>query len=216
MNLQVIETGAFGANCYILWEDCQHALVIDPGADAEVILQVLREHTCVPCGYLLTHGHLDHISALPELLSVYPAPVYLHERDAQWAFTQQNCIPPYRPVLTVPAGLVQALPEGFVIQAGTLTVRVYQTPGHTPGGVCYCVEEAHVLFSGDTLFQGSIGRTDFPGGDWNTMQQSLQKLMALPQNYRVYPGHGCATDCETERAENPFILEMGLARKATK
>lgn len=205
MNVEVIETGAFAANCYLIWADPAKTFVVDPGADAEAIIDELASRNLAPCAYLLTHGHLDHISAIAALVERHPAPVLLARDDASWAFTPLNGIPPYVPVLKAPAGLDTDLHDGRVIEAGPLKARVVQTPGHTPGCVCFAFDAEQVIVSGDTLFQGSIGRTDLPGGSTAHIRESLAKLMRFDDAYVVLPGHGSATRIGDERRTNPYI-----------
>ena len=209
MQIRVVETGAFFENCYIIWGSTDQAIVVDPGDDAALILDDLRKNGLVPCAYFLTHGHIDHISALDDLLAVFPAPVYLNREDAAWAFSDLNTLPPYRPLKKTPDVLDTDLHEGRLIAAGPLTARIICTPGHTPGGVCFAFDDDAVLVSGDTLFSGSIGRTDFQGGSMRKMRDSLSKLMELDDAYQVLPGHGEATTIGAERANNPYIARLG-------
>lgn len=212
MKLLTLETGAYQANCYVC--DCGDgvAVIIDPGDDAGRIRAALLEAKVTPEAILLTHGHLDHISALTELLAVWPVPVYLAAGDARFAFTAQNEIPCYQPVGMVPEKL-KDLTDGQTLTFGSATVTVLATPGHSPGSVCFQVKdgETDVLFSGDTLFAGSIGRTDFPGGDNAAMGKSLRRLAALPPALPVYPGHGPATSIGRECRVNPFLQVLDLA-----
>ena len=212
MKLLTLETGAYQANCYVC--DCGDgvAVIIDPGDDAGRIRAALLEAKVTPEAILLTHGHLDHISALTELLAVWPVPVYLAAGDARFAFTAQNEIPCYQPVGMVPEKL-KDLTDGQTLTFGSATVTVLATPGHSPGSVCFQVKdgETDVLFSGDTLFAGSIGRTDFPGGDNAAMGKSLRRLAALPPALPVYPGHGPATSIGRECRVNPFLQALDLA-----
>lgn len=212
MKILQLETGAYQANCYVC--DCGDgtAFIIDPGDDAGRIRAALLEAKVTPEAILLTHGHLDHISALTELLAVWPVPVYLAAGDARFAFTAQNEIPCYQPVGMVPEKL-KDLTDGQTLTFGSATVTVLATPGHSPGSVCFQVKdgETDVLFSGDTLFAGSIGRTDFPGGDNAAMGKSLRRLAALPPALPVYPGHGPATNIGRECRVNPFLQVLDLA-----
>lgn len=214
MKLLTLETGAYQANCYVC--DCGDgvAVIIDPGDDAGRIRAALLEAKVTPEAILLTHGHLDHISALTELLAVWPVPVYLAQGDAAFAFTAQNEIPCYRPVGAAPENL-QPVADNQTLEFGAVTVMVLATPGHSPGSVCYWTKDAgsgeEALFSGDTLFAGSIGRTDFPGGDNAAMGKSLRRLAALPPALPVYPGHGPATSIGRECRVNPFLQVLDLA-----
>ena len=205
MQARVIPTGDYSANCTVVWNEPDKAFVIDPGADGGDLLEFLRENGLTPSAYLLTHGHLDHLSALPEMLASMPAPVYMNKKDALWAFTKINFIPGYVQPEQKPEILVDDIIDGSIIEAGSLKAKVITTPGHTPGGVCYFFEEESLLVAGDTLFNGSVGRTDLPGGDWGLLASSLSKLMELNDDVVVVCGHGQNTTIGAERRDNPYI-----------
>jgi len=204
MQHQIIPVGAFEVNCVILWERRPEAWVVDPGGNAPELLDFLRRRGLKIGQIVLTHGHIDHIAALDELLAAHPAPVRLHPADAAWAFTPLNRLPPYDKVPARPATLLE-IDDGAAIAVAGLTARVLHTPGHTPGGVCLHFEGDELLLSGDTLFAGSVGRTDLPGGDGRALTNSLTKLAALPQATMVIPGHGPATTLAEESRSNPYM-----------
>lgn len=208
MRIHTLEVGAFMANCHLVWEDPAAVLVVDPGAEAARIAEALRVRQLRPAAVLLTHGHADHISALPGLLAEWPCPVYLSPLDAAWCFTDANEFPPYDPPRKAPDSLRPA-DEASALEAGGLSVETLPTPGHSPGSVCYRMRSAAdpegALFTGDTLFAGSIGRTDFEGGDMRAMGASLRRLAGLPETLAVHPGHGPATTIGREKAYNPFL-----------
>ncbi|MBQ9726664.1 MAG: MBL fold metallo-hydrolase [Kiritimatiellae bacterium] len=212
MKVARIPVGPFEANCWLVAEPGAGALVVDPGADAPSILAALRDAGEPLRAVLLTHGHLDHLSALPPLLAAQPAPVpvRLAAADAAWCFTSLNDIPPYEPVLEPPASL-EPVEDGGEIPLGSLRLRVLATPGHSPGSVCFFADadgsRPPVLFSGDTLFRASVGRTDLPGGSWDELAASLRRLAALPPETRVLPGHGRPTTVAAERELNPFLAQ---------
>lgn len=189
----------------MVWNNTDQALIIDPGCDADRIEAILQSNSLNVAAYLLTHGHADHISALAELHEQHPAPVYVHAEDLAWCFTEQNQILPYYPVPKKPdADFIHPEQIG-TFKAADMDIRCIDTPGHTPGGVCYHFEEEKTLFSGDTLFKGTCGRTDLPGGDGRILAQSLKKLAELPDDTEVYPGHNNSTTIGNEKANNFFM-----------
>ena len=156
--------------------------------------------------YVCTHGHADHINALAELHAQHPAPVLMHSADWKWAFDSINQIEPYYPVPKTPeAGSFQALESSKEWTFADLHFQCLETPGHTPGSCCLLFPEGDILISGDTLFKGSCGRTDLPGGDPRMLRESLNKLKQLPVRIHVYPGHGADTTIGIERATNFFM-----------
>ncbi len=205
MQVVRIETGAFAENCYLVWAQPPAALLIDPGDDAPAIREALAKRDLAVDRYLLTHGHIDHISALPKLLESHPAPVDLHPRDARWAFTEVNQLPPYYMPLEAPVEIDREYAEGQEWTDAGLAYRILEMPGHTPGGVAMYFEQEKALFGGDNLFRGGIGRTDLPGGDAPTLQKTLQRLATLPDDTTVYPGHGPPTTIAQEKQTNPFL-----------
>lgn len=197
MTCNTISVGSFEVNCTILAVDGK-AWIVDPGSEATRIAALVAKAGLEPAGVLLTHAHFDHISALPELQRRWPSlAVYVHPADAQVITHPFNQFPPDYPAVPMP-GNVRPASENPVAE-------VIETPGHTPGGVCYYVKSEGLLFSGDTLFAGSAGRTDFPGGSMPLLMASLAKLKALPPDTRVIPGHGPATTIGTEVRSNPFM-----------
>lgn len=216
MNIQRIVTGAYRANAYLVETGGGEAVLIDPGDEAGRLLAAVKAARCRLAAVFLTHGHLDHLAALPELLAAEPeTPVHVAPEDAAWCFTERNDLPPYRTITEPPATLRPDLVDGARFAFGPVAFRVLATPGHSPGGVCLLAEgpegEPPALFSGDTLFAGSIGRTDFEGSDERAMAASLRRLAALDPELRVLPGHGPATTIGRERATNPWMHLLGLA-----
>ena len=206
MQSETLAVGQYEVNCVALWNDPAQAWIVDPGADPNGIRDLLRRHSLQVAQYVCTHGHIDHVSALNDLLSTHPAPVCLHTADAKWAFSAINSLPPFYPIPPRrPASLQTELTDGGILTAGGIEVRTLFTPGHTPGGLCLHLPQEKLVLTGDTLFAGSIGRTDFPGGNMQLLQQSLQKLMSLPDDTRVLPGHGPLTTIGDERRENPYL-----------
>jgi len=204
MHYEVIPVGAYEANCSILWEDPALAWVVDPGAEGAVILERMEKMGLKAGVVVLTHAHCDHVSAVNEILAKYPVPVYLDAGDADFAFSPLNALPPYRSTRR-PAMLVTDKKDGDTIACGGLSARLFHTPGHTPGGWCLYFEKDRLLVSGDTLFAGSVGRTDFPGGSWEELEKSLLKLKELPDDTRVICGHGPVTTIGAEKRNNPYL-----------
>ncbi|MFO7871269.1 MAG: MBL fold metallo-hydrolase [Kiritimatiellia bacterium] len=206
MQIETVVTGPFQANCFVVDNEAGKALILDPGAESEAISGLIKEKGLVVAAYLLTHGHMDHISVLADIYENFPAPVLIHQADLAWAFEPQNEMPPFYPVpRSLPGNAFVTAAEGDRRTDAGITYRVLGTPGHTPGGVCYFFEKDKVVFSGDTLFAGSAGRTDFPGGDMRELTLSLKRLSELPDDTAVYPGHGPATTIAGEKRTNPFL-----------
>ena len=200
MERLTIQVGGFEVNCSILSENGK-AWIVDPGQEPSRIIDLLAKKGLEPAAILLTHGHFDHIGGIPGLLEKFPAlPVYVHEKDMQMFGHPLNQLPPEYPSFARPRNLASL--DKLEDLDG---LEVLETPGHTPGGVCYHFPEDKLLLSGDTLFAGSVGRTDLPGGDMATLMDSLQKLTALPDDTLVIPGHGMHTRIALEKSGNPFL-----------
>ena len=193
LNMYTMPLGAYQTNCYFVWDDGDTCTVIDPGyASQSVLLQAKKLGKAIEA-ILLTHGHFDHVGAVRELAAEIGCKVYICEQDLSMP-SQLTAGPLY---------YTDLCREGDRITLSGVTFRVLHTPGHTPGSVCYCAEDA--MFSGDTLFRDSCGRTDLPGGSWTQIQQSLKRLAGLEKNYAVYPGHGPATTLDEEKKYNPYM-----------
>ena len=200
MQVKVLQVGPIGTNCYLLEDEKAHvAAVIDPGDEAGRILQVIKDDGVDVKYILLTHGHYDHTTAVPELHQALPqAEIYIHKADANGAGSR----------LFPLAGQIPDLKfydEGDALTLGELTIQVLHTPGHSKGSVTLKVGD--VLFCGDTLFAGSCGRTDLAGGSYAEIMASLKKLGQLPGDYHVCPGHAVTSTLERERRSNPFLRE---------
>ena len=205
MHVETIVVGELQANCFVVHGGSEHAIVIDPGADAARIIAVLEQRRLSVTAYILTHGHVDHVSAVGELYGAFPAPIGLHEADLEWAFRNSSQISPLYPAAKPPPGTTRALKDDQEWSDGGLTYRIISTPGHTPGSVCVLFPEQNLLFSGDTLFAGSVGRTDLPGGSSRSLSTSLAKIALLPDYTIVYPGHGPPTNIAHEKRANFFM-----------
>ncbi len=210
MERTTIEVGLYGVNCSILSVGAR-ALVVDPGAEADRIVALLAKKSLTPDAILLTHAHFDHIGGIPALLEKFPAlPVLVDAPDVAVLTHPFNQLPPDYPAIARPATLETldtrtSLPD-FAPGGAFAEMQVVETPGHTPGGVCYYFPSERLVLTGDTLFAGSVGRTDFPGGDMATLRASLPKLTALPPETHVVPGHGPETTIAAERDGNPFLM----------
>ena len=200
MERLTIQVGGFEVNCSILSENGK-AWIVDPGQEAERIIDLLAKKGLEPAAILLTHGHFDHISGIPGLLKKFPdLPVYVHEKDMPMFGHPLNQLPPEYTSFARPRNL-----KTLDKLEGLEGLEILETPGHTPGGVCYYFPKDKLLLSGDTLFAGSVGRTDLPGGDMATLMDSLKKLTALPDDTLVIPGHGPHTTIAAEKLGNPFL-----------
>lgn len=197
MLIKTLVVGQFGTNCYVVTDEkTLECALIDPGAESNTILDYLEGNHLTCRAILVTHTHFDHITALPAVAAETKAPVYMTEKDSRLS---PRMMPPG---FVMPEGVI-FYKEGDEVKVGSLVFRVLETPGHTPGGVSLVCGDA--IFSGDTLFHGSCGRTDFEGGDMMVQLASLKKLAELPGDYEVYPGHMEATTLEAERKFNPYM-----------
>jgi glyoxylase-like metal-dependent hydrolase (beta-lactamase superfamily II) len=216
MHIETVIVGELQVNCHVLWQEpSRGALVLDPGWNAPRIIDCLRRNNLTVACYLLTHGHVDHLSALADMYDVMPAPIALHAADLEWAFTEENMFPPFCPPPRAPPEVERKLRAGRSYEDAGLAYEVVHTPGHTPGSVCFLFREQHALFSGDTLFAGSIGRTDFPRSDQAAMEESLRTLSMLSAGTDVYPGHGPCTSIRHELRVNPFLRRPRPERQGT-
>ena len=205
MKIDSLTVGPIGTNCYILQDEtAKLCAVIDPGDEAERVARAVEQTGCTPTMILLTHGHFDHYTGVAGLLEKWPElPVYIHEKDVTDRVSGGFDL--LFPRLTEKNQ--RYYKEGDCLTLGGLTIRVLETPGHSRGSVCLVVE--NVIFSGDTLFYGSCGRTDFAGGSYEDILRSLKRLAELPGQYKVYPGHDRPTDLDFERRMNPY-MKQGL------
>lgn len=204
MNIQKIVVGQLDVNCYIISDDSNSGtLIVDPGDEPEKIIEFIDATGLQPKYILFTHAHYDHVCAAKELHNQYNAIIVMHEREIiTYRMTEQLCIPwGYdHEDFPEPESIVK---DGDTISVGTISFKVIHTPGHTPGSICILGE--NTLFSGDTLFKGSVGRTDLPGGDFWLLSQSLKKLTLLPPETRVLCGHEGETTIAEEMRDNPFL-----------
>lgn len=210
MKIKTLAVGPLQANCHIAWDpESRAAAIIDPGGDASSITGILEKDGLSPACLINTHAHPDHVSANAPLMRHYHIPLCIHRDDAAalaqsgllgklLGFIFEQSPPPDR-----------LLAHGDIIEIGRNILRVLHTPGHTPGSICLLSEspgEDPLLFSGDTLFEGSVGRTDLPGGSYEMLIGSIRNiLMPLPDKTVILPGHGPATTMGREKRHNPFL-----------
>lgn len=204
VQLTTLPVGPLEANCYILHDPAGPAVIIDPGGDAE---RILRECAGMqPQLIVLTHSHVDHVAAACVLQRELGAKVLVHGED------RTDVEKPHPYFVQLVGGMKPCAPDGELedgqeLEVGAIKLRVAHTPGHSPGSVCLLWEGA--AFTGDTLFAGSVGRTDLPGGSWPTLIESLRKLVELttPETV-IYPGHGPSTTMQDELDSNPFLADL--------
>ena len=207
LEIQQYVVGPVATNCYFLVnKKTDEIIIVDPGAAGEALIQQVEMQQLQPVAILLTHGHFDHAGAAKQLGTHFQIPVYAAEAERE---TLENPVINLSGAMGGRAEKYQAdqfLRDGEEIQLAGFEIRMLLTPGHTPGGCCYYFPKEQVLFSGDTLFAGSVGRTDFPGGSMSELVQAVkEKLMVLPDAVKVYPGHNDLTSIEQERYYNPYI-----------
>lgn len=201
-----ITVGVFQENCYLYaCPQTREAVIIDPGDEAPRILEQIKALQLTPKYIINTHGHIDHIMAIDAVSEVYPVPLAIHPADIHM-YTEERTARRYGlepPLVKRKPDIL--LKEGDTFSFGTLSLKVLHTPGHTPGGVCL-LSEPHCLFSGDTLFYRSVGRTDFEGGSFDQLATSIrEKLYTLDEDLAVFPGHEGPTTIGEEKYENPFV-----------
>jgi glyoxylase-like metal-dependent hydrolase (beta-lactamase superfamily II) len=209
MKVDRLVLGEYENNCYIVRssDEASDCLIIDTGLDVLPLLKFLERGKLTPIAVILTHGHIDHIAGVEVLRKKYPSIlIYIHKLDAEMLTNKTSN-------LSLMAGNPFAarkadyfLDEGDIIEKAGITLRVIYTPGHTPGGICLYAEKDDIIFVGDTLFAGSVGRTDFPGSSTSQLIEGItKKLLTLPEDTIVYPGHGPETTIGREKADNPFL-----------
>ncbi len=209
MKIDRLVLGDFENNCYIARssDSASECVIIDTGLDVQPLLKFLERGKLTPVALILTHGHMDHIAGVEPLREKFPAiAVYIHKLDS-------NMLTSAAANLSVLSGLSLTakkadvlIDEDNIIEKAGVKLRVIHTPGHTPGGICFYCEKDGIIFVGDTLFAGSVGRTDFPNGDTKQLIDGIKhKLLTLPEDTIAYPGHGPETTIGQEKAYNPFL-----------
>lgn len=204
MKIERIPVGTIQANCYILGCNfTKEGIIIDPGADAQGLISKIKELDLKIKYILLTHGHYDHIAAVNEIKRKIKAPICIHSLDKEILENPElNLSTMFGQSMSVSYDI--ELKEGDVLSIGNIKLKIIHTPGHTPGGICIVGDQE--VFTGDTLFAGSIGRTDFPQGNMKKLLSSIKnKLFVLPGDTKIYPGHGPSSTIEQEKNTNPFF-----------
>lgn len=205
MFLECLQVGPLASNCYIIADGKnKNAAIIDPGGDSHEILDVITQEQLTVELIFLTHGHSDHIAALKEVKNATDAKIAIHELDASMLLSPQGNLSIFMGAgFTQPSADIK-LKGNEKFQVGDLTLEIIHTPGHTPGGISIKVN--NTVFTGDTLFAGSIGRTDFPGGSYDELISSIkEKLLPLGDDISILPGHGERSTLSREKRINPFL-----------
>jgi len=209
MKINCLALGAYETNCYVIQssETAKDCLIVDAGLGAHKLIKFLEDRKLNPVSIVLTHGHIDHIEGVAALRAEFPdIKVYIHKLDAEMLtepYTNLSAMTG-APFSVDPADFL--LEEQSIIEQAGIKLSVLHTPGHTPGGICLYCEDEGVVFTDDALFADSIGRTDFPNGNMEHLLQSIrEKLFTLPDETKVYPGHGPMTTIAHEKAYNPFL-----------
>lgn len=203
MKITTFVMGVVGTNCYIVHDDKKNAVIVDCTGEAELYIKFIEENSLNVTHVLLTHGHFDHISCVDEMKKRYKCKVVLAEIEKEFLKNVTLNCSSFGGVDVIISDADIYVTEGDEIITGDLDFKVIMTPGHTVGSVCYIID--NVIFSGDTLFQGSCGRTDLPTGNWETISKSLHRLRDLDGDYTVYSGHGMITTLDAERHSNPYM-----------
>ena len=205
---KILPVGPLRCNCSVIGDEATHeAMVIDPGDDIEDVLAIVRQHQLEVKQIVITHGHIDHVGGAMKLRALTGAPILLNQND--YALLKMLDVQASWIGMAAPGevSIEASIADGESLRTGNLTANVIHTPGHTEGSVCLYFPAEKLLIAGDTLFARSIGRTDFPGGSFEKIMRSLrERVLTLPDDTVVIPGHGRTTTIGAEREENPFLV----------
>lgn len=210
LDVRTVTVGPIQENCYIVRnQGSEKAVIVDPGEEPEKILSVVDQLGLEIEAILLTHCHFDHVGAVAPVAKKTGATVYIHEIEKPVLADINSYVPLQQFGPFENYEVENTLKGGEKLDLAGLEIDVYHTPGHSPGHLTYSLPQEQAIFSGDLLFQGSVGRTDLPGGDWETLVESIRTLTEeLPDETKVYPGHMHATDLGAEKRTNPFLVEL--------
>ena len=202
--LKAFTVGPMEANCYILYNpDKREGLIIDPGAEGSRLIKFIKQEK-ISINYIInTHGHPDHIGANRKIKEYTNAPILIHQYDAPMLTKSESVLPLIFPLESSSPPADTFIKDGDLIECAGMKLKVLHTPGHTPGGISLLIDDS--IFTGDTLFSGSIGRSDLPGGSQEVLLNSIKKILSLDENLIIYPGHGPSTTVSEELHSNPFI-----------
>lgn len=207
MKIEKIDRNRYSVNTYIVYDEkTKDAVIIDPAVNFVLIEQFVKEHDLNPLAILLTHGHIDHIADTIVTKEKYSIPIYIHVRDNEMVMRSELNLSNHFGYPNLCFEADHLLRNGDIISFGALTFEVIHTPGHTEGGICLLIQN-HMI-TGDTLFKGSMGRTDLYGGSEEHMKESLRKLMNYPGDIIVHPGHGGDSTISAEKQTNPFVRNL--------
>lgn len=202
-----ISLGPLMTNCYILYNEQGQCLIIDPGSEGERLIHMIEREHWTPLAVVLTHAHFDHIGAVDEVRHHWNIPVYMHQLEADWLEDPQLNGSARHGLNIHSTKAEHLLSQEKTLTIGDFKLDVLHTPGHSPGSISYYSKEAGVVFSGDTIFEGGIGRTDLLGGDHEQLLSSIkEKLLPLPNETIALPGHGRSITIQFTKEHNPFLI----------
>lgn len=206
MEIYRMMAGIYAANCFLIYNDEKNAFIVDPGGDSDDIMSTVEKLELVPKFILLTHGHGDHIGAAEILREKYSIPILAHENEVKLLQDANINMSAYMPIKRVELTPDKTFKDGDIIGYG-FGIKVIHTPGHTSGSCCFLMGDD--LITGDTVFRGSIGRTDLETGNYDEIIESIKnKILVLDDKVKIYPGHGPITSMEIEKVSNPYFADL--------